>query len=439
MVAFVTLFLALTAGTQPMALAVEEPVARVEILLDGRQIAERTEGPWTLQVDFGPLAPHRLEAVGYDAEGREVDRAVQLVNLPRARAETQILLETGPEGRARRARLVWDTVETLDPQRVDLRFDGRPVPVDDPRSPIPLPEYDPEQQHYLVAELVFEGGLRTEAAIGLGGEYGSEVSSELTAVAVRRAPGKPAPDPTDMQGWFLHQGEPIAVRAVEGTDPERGGADYFVVRDPEAFAELREIAAPKARGHSRPDLAGGKSDVLRPRDRGFLVHPVAENRASRGAARALFPVSPALRHEGRGGLSWLLTRVRFRAPEAGPQQVASAAAVAGLQAARGRPRAVVALIHPDSPDVSGHSWDAVRRYLATLRVPLYRWSPVHAKRLPESWDGVESIRWSIELNEAFQRLQRDVDSQLVVWLEGSFLPQEIELSPTARKRVEWVE
>lgn len=37
MIEFVTLFLALTSGPQPVALAVEEPVARVELLLDGRQ------------------------------------------------------------------------------------------------------------------------------------------------------------------------------------------------------------------------------------------------------------------------------------------------------------------------------------------------------------------------------------------------------------------
>jgi len=442
MVVFVTLFLALTAGVEPVSLAVEEPVARVEVFLDGRRVAEIGEAPWAADVDFGPLAPHRLEAVGYDADGVEVDRAVQLVNVPHSRAESRILLDRDPQGRVRQARLFWDSVEKLELERVDVRFDGRPLDVTDPRAAVTIPDRDPDRQHHLVAEVVFEGGLRTEAAVGFGGVYGDRVDTELTAVAVRRRGEEPLPAPEDMTGWFLHGGEPVPVRVVESTDPEQGGADFLVVRNELAFRELRRIAQPKTVGGARPNLLGFKDDVLRPLDRGFLVHPVPETAASRSAAKSLFPLSPPVNKRGRGGLSWLLISVRFRGLDSGTEHLAQATAVAGLTAARGRPRAVVALLHPDSRDAGGSTWSEVRRYLETLRVPLRLWTPGSLARFSDSRRAeigeVRPMRWAIQFRRAVQELRRDVDSQAVVWVEGIFLPQEIELSDEAREHVEWV-
>lgn len=446
MVVFVTLFLALTRAVQPVSLAVEEPVVRVELHLDGRPVVELTEPPWATQVDFGPLRPHRLEAIGYDAEGREVDRAVQLVNLPHSRAESRILLDRSPErgsdGAPDRVRLVWETVEKLPLERAEVRFDGRLLEVDNPRQSIPLPIYDPDRQHHLVAELVFEGGLRTEAAVGLGGVYGGEVSAELTAVAVRRLTDDPLPTAEAMQGWFLHDGAPIPVRAVEAMDPKQGGAEVFVVRNRMGFHELRRVTKPRARGRSTPTAGGGKHDRLRPRDRGFLVHPVPEDRASRDAAKALFPISPALTRRGMGGLSWLLTRVRFRQAEPGIERLAAATAVAGLNAARGRPRLVVAVADPEATDESAATWSEVRRYLETLRVPLRVWSPAPEVRFPETWQALESVRsiqWPFELRKGIRDLRRELDSQAVIWVEGLYLPQEIELSEQAQHHVEWLQ
>lgn len=443
MVYFLTLFLVLTSGVQPVSLAVEPPVERVELVLDGRTLAELTGAPWTVEVDFGPLAPHRLEAVGYDAEGREVTRASRLINLPHSRAEAGIVLErngpsAGAEAPPRRARLVWETVEDLELERAEVRFDGRPLPVADPAETFSLPDYDPSEQHYLVAELIFEGGLRSEAAVGLGGEYGAEIRTELTAVVVRRrAKGAELPPPAEMEGWFLHRGEPVPVRAVEAVDPERGGVDFYLARDLEAFLGFREVAAPKVRGTSRPNWMGGKGDVLRPGDRGFLVHPVPDDRAVGRGEVDLFPMSPALHRSGRGGLTWLLAEVRFRGGPAGGEELAEATAVAGLKAARGRPRVVVALLHPESRDGSAVSWSEVRRYLASLRVPLHLWTPVRSERLPAGWERVEPLPTPRRFRQAIRDLREAADAQVVVWLEGSFLPGEIELSEEALAVVGW--
>jgi len=37
-----------------------------------------------------------------------------------------------------------------------------------------------------------------------------------------------------------------------------------------------------------------------------------------------------------------------------------------------------------------------------------------------------------EFNKAWSSLQRHLDNQVIVWLDGSYLPNEIDLSPTAR-------
>ena len=97
MIAFLTLFLGLIAGVHPVAVSVTAPVSVVEVELDGRTRA----APWTVSVDFGPdLAPHELVARGLDAEGHEVSRTRQWINLPRSAAEVQILILRTEKGTA---------------------------------------------------------------------------------------------------------------------------------------------------------------------------------------------------------------------------------------------------------------------------------------------------------------------------------------------------
>ena len=109
-IAFVTLFLGLTLGAYPVQLAVEGPVATVELLLDGEVIGRVAGPPWSGAVDFGAdLTPHELVARGLDAQGQEVARARQWINLPRPPAEVGVMLENGPEGRPSAARLVFQS------------------------------------------------------------------------------------------------------------------------------------------------------------------------------------------------------------------------------------------------------------------------------------------------------------------------------------------
>lgn len=58
-----------------------EKVARVVFLLDGKEVDSRDRPPFNARVQLGELPrPHTLQAVGYDAAGREVGRDVLEVN-----------------------------------------------------------------------------------------------------------------------------------------------------------------------------------------------------------------------------------------------------------------------------------------------------------------------------------------------------------------------
>lgn len=82
MVEVLTLFVALVGGPQVVELAVEPPVAAVEVRLDGEPAATLSEPPWRLAVDLGPeLAPHLLEVVGRTEDGAAVAEARRWINL----------------------------------------------------------------------------------------------------------------------------------------------------------------------------------------------------------------------------------------------------------------------------------------------------------------------------------------------------------------------
>ncbi|HEY6148832.1 MAG TPA: hypothetical protein VIZ69_14090, partial [Thermoanaerobaculia bacterium] len=185
MIAFLTLFLGLIAGSHSVAVSVTGPVASVEIDLDGAPAGRARSAPWSVPVDFGPdLAPHELVARAFDAEGHEVSRARQWINLPRPAAEVQILLQKNDKGIATGARLSWESVFSEMPKTLSVTFDGRSVGVMGTET-FALPAYDPLTTHLLSASAEFPKGLRGRADAVIGGRTASEASSELTAVAVR--------------------------------------------------------------------------------------------------------------------------------------------------------------------------------------------------------------------------------------------------------------
>lgn len=443
-IAFLTLFLGLTLGSQPIELTVTGPVAAIELRLDGAPAGLIVGPPWSGRIDFGhSLIPHELVARALDAQGNEIGRVQQWVNLPRPPAEVDIFLENGPAGRPVAARLAWQSLTGESPSAIEVTFDDKPLAVD-ASGRVQLPAWDPEASHVLSAVIRFSGAFIARRDVVFGGRWGEEVSTELTAVPVRLRRGKELPPPEQMGGWFRAGGRPVAVAALE-----EGPAELLVVRDANAQNPLSALLAGGSR--ARPSLGMrtsvdqssqeyrryymilGKEDAVR-----FVV-PAARTVPGSSLPADLFGQSRDL-NASEGGLLWFLAR--FSPPAADPhqQRLADAVAVAGLQTLyRNRRRAVLVVLSEQPAERSRAAPSMVRGYLKAIHVPLFVWT-LGDPRGPAAtgWGEAEKVDSFGRIKSAFNRLKDDLASQRIVLLDGRHLPQSIELSPEAAAFVELV-
>lgn len=451
-VAFATLFLGLVAGVQPVALVVGEGVARVELLLDGEPVGERTEPPWEIPCDFGDeLTPHELVAVARDAEGAELGRARQWINLPRSEAEATVVLEGAEDGRGAVARVSWESLAGQVPREVTVTFDGRPLPVPDPRA-VALPDHDPETLHFLRVELDFTANLSAVTELAFGGAYRAETATELTALAVEVEGRRRRLEPAELAGRLTAGGRPLVPVAVE-----EGPAEVVVVMDRAAQEPLWELGrrwAPRATGtmvrsDPRAPLALPGSQEVRPSGGAALASLRRSYRLADGQAlRFLWPFSRSQEH-GRvryllfsrsedhpredGGVLWLLTAAQQPPFSVAEQRLADAVAVAGMSAsARGRRRAVVLVLSEEPSDASQLSPGAVRSYLGRLGVPLHVWSVGDVSdEVAAAWGEVRSVDRQARFRNAVEELSEHLERQRIVWVEGLHLPQAVELEDGA--------
>jgi hypothetical protein len=412
-IAFLTLFLGLTSGAQPFELAVSGTPAQVEIMLDGA-VVQRLDGPpWKGRIDLGSgLAPHELVARALDVSGREVARARQWINLPRPPAEVEIALEGRAGAPPRRVRRSWERLTHDPPIQTTLTLDGQDLPLDkDHRAT--LPSYEPSLPHVLTAELRFPSNVVARKDLIFGGE-GGEAHTELTAVPVALRHGGRLPEPAGLQGWFVKDdGTPLKVVAVE-----EGPAELYLVRVPDADAVKARLGITSRRASPLPLKKG---DLLR------IVSPRPNSYKGDAGITELFDLSPHFR--GQDGLRPYLVGGGFQ-KEGEVLRYADAVAVAGLQAMAGAHRRAVVLVLDDSRDQS--LWDpaSVRRYLATIRVPLFVWS-VSSHEPARTWGETEAIYDTHGLERVFQKVYTELARQRIVWIEGRHLPQSIRLSPQA--------
>lgn len=427
MIAFVTLLLGLISGVYPIEVTVSGPVAAVEFTLDGEP-AGRIEGPpWLARIDLGSdLRPRTLTAHALDAEGREIAQATQWLNLPRPPAEVDIVLENGPEGPAA-ARLTWHNVSGVPPASIGLTLDSQPlgVEVKDGTGRALMPVQDLKVLHILTAELWFPPGVLARKDVVFGGEYGSEVSTELTAVPVRVEKGTALPSLEGLRGWFSAEGQPLAAAAIED-----GPGKVVFVQVPAGSAVLRHLLP----GRRRQSLDLFKNELRLGEDDGvrFLSLAPAAYRESRVPSQ-LFDMSTELTSKD-GGVLWFLTKKQLKNPDVGSLRIPDAVAVAGLQAAaENHRRAVVLVVGNEVPDSSRYDPATVRRYLESIRVPLFVWS-LYGPDAPaaRAWGQAEDISTLENLGKAVNRLRAEMASQTIVWVEGRHLPQAVSLTPAAR-------
>lgn len=414
MIAFASLFLGLVFGVQSVEVVVGDAVAVVELRLDGKRVRTLREPPWRTTVDFGDeLAPRHLEAVAFDGDGGELGRAEQWLNLPTPRAEANVLLEPRRPGEPRVARLTWESAAGAEPESVTVTLDGQPVAVSDPHR-IVLPPVDESQFHLLHVELRFERHVTSRVDVTFGGSYVDEVSTEITALplAADKASRRP-PDVAAAQGWFLKDGKPLQVLAIE-----KETAEVVVVLD-RSFPHLVE---PGKRYKPPRSLYLAADQRLR-----FLA-TVPEQSAGVATTFELFPISAPFGGDV-GDLYWMLSRMRRPQREREPRPT-SAVAVAGLAAYGGRHRRALVLV----PSTQGRGDDAltpaqVRRYLARLGVPLVVWNPASRPTSDvAAWGEVRDVSTLAKLGDAFADLSRELDRQWIVWLDGRHLPQDVELA-----------
>jgi hypothetical protein len=423
MVTFVTLFLSLLTGVHNVEVAVDGPVARVEILLDQRVIGKLTGPPWHIACDLGDaLRPHELVAVAYDQDGAELHRARQLVNLPRPQVETRVALVSDPGGWPDAVRVFWEAADTEEPLSLYAIFDGQVLQPDDDGL-YSLPLYDPDETHIVSAEARFLDGLTARSDVTFGGRYGSQVATELTAVPI--VVDGPPPTIAELTGMFRVRGEVLVPAALE-----KAGRRVYLVRDQAALAELRhvQITQDRIRPSHRFNSTGlGFEPVSRERDQLHFV--VANPTARRG--RFLYPTSTgiAVRTQDVG---WIVTHLSNRDSAIRGQRPTDAAAVAAVQAAaQGAPRAVVLVLSENPRDQSHYRPRDVRRYLESLRVPLFVWT-TGPTPTPE-WGETRTIGATRALRRAEKELFAELARQWIVWLEGDHMVNEVELMRTATR------
>jgi hypothetical protein len=429
MVTFTSLFLWLMTGVHPVQVAADPLVASVEIFLDGESIGIATEPEWEVECDFGEqLRPHEMVAVARDSGGQELDRAVQLVNLPRAHAEVEIVLEGGMPEAPTMVRVITASAERLEALDIFVSFDGVALPrgID---GRFPLPEHDPRVVHIVSAEGHFPDGVTARCDVTFGATFGAMAATKLTAVPVILEDRRDVTT-RELRGLLRARGEVLKVAAVEN----RGGRVYMV-RDHGAWSSFSRL------GHvldeQRPsDRAEFSQEVLKTRQRARAAEniPRAKDRfhlvvpkPARKRGLAIYPIVRPFSIE-RWGLPWLATHVETPLDALPDQRLADAVAVAGLQAAAdGCPRTVVLVLGREGTDHSGFHPSAVREYLRTLHVPLAVWS-TEADKGQTPWGKAVAVGGVSRLGKASRRTLEDLRRQWIVWVEGRHLPYEIELA-----------
>lgn len=380
---FVTLFLGLVAGPQPLEVKVDDAVRSVAIVLDGRTIETLHGAPWRTIIDLGPaIVPQQLTAIAYDANGDELSRQTQFVNLARPLAEASIIL-AGDTAEVR-----WQHLTAVKADRVTLQLDRKPLPLGR-NNRATLPKVDRNAVHVLSAQVRFADGVVAQKELVFGGLYADEMPAELSGVLVTTT--KKDATPADAQC--------LGVRVAALERPE---SLVIFVRDADADTLGAPLSAVREK-QRHVDLAGA---TLR------FIEPVATRvPVGRDTVSEVFEQTEILDVEAMMESS-LMYAGATRA--SGPQRLADAVAVAGVRALEGtRRRAVVLLLGRDRADASRHEAAAVRRYLAAVGVPFYVWSLAGPST---RWGTMEDISTVDGLHRGVERLRAALERQRVAWL-----------------------
>ena len=407
MIVFLTVYLGLIAGRQPIEMRVDPAVRTLRLQLDGKVVDTLAAPPWRSIVDFGKtIEPHEIVALGLNDRGEEIARAAQVINLPRETAELDIIVERDPKGVPKRATLSGIHVGYQEIRKATLKLDLKPLSLDR-NYRANLPTLDMRRPHDLAAEMRFADGTVAKREVVFGGEFAETMPTQLSPTIVTHTTGKDGPPP---DGCFTSGGEALRVSNVE-----KASAHLIVVRDPDP-AELKAALTFAAVIGGSIDTAVMRRTALLDKDTtSELLSPAADKVVAPDQPTAiLFPSFP--NPSPKEGLYSLLTttKIRGQAIDA-PRRWADAVAVAAVKALSGGRRRAVLLVVGTKPDESFHSPAAVRQYLASIDVPLFVWSVGSLDKFA-AWGEVEDVSTLEKMEAATAKIRAALDLQRIAWI-----------------------
>ncbi|HEX3069068.1 MAG TPA: DUF4982 domain-containing protein [Thermoanaerobaculia bacterium] len=426
-IVFLTLYLGLIGGQQPVQVQVGADVHSVRFLLDGRDVGVLKSEPWTLIVDFGPpFEPHELVAVAYDKDGDENGRVSQLINLPRPAAELTMDLQSDKNGTPVSVSLRWEQAYAAKPVLTTITVDGKPIHVD-PGYRAQVPKLNAANPHVIAAQMRFSDlSLARQEMVITGGAVSDSISTELTPVVITgNLRGKNA----TLERCLSSNGVPLHTRAVE--TPE---AEVFLIREPNAREFTAAIDPEHLKDRSwQATLKARKAMPLDPGSRLRYTWPIVRRYQSPGHITSnIFDISEELLSKDVGmtgvlTLSYDATAATFPLRPVEPnsqRRFADAVAVAALRAVTdGRRRAIVLVVDCTfdlGRDRSIAEPEAVRRYLKLVGVPFFVWS-VSGPRpdLEQEWGDIDDISNPGQYETAVRRLRASLASQHVAWVAAN--------------------
>jgi hypothetical protein len=386
-----TRLLALVNGEQFIQVQTGPNTESVAIQLDGKTIS-RLRAPFQTAVNFGPeLAPHELVSIAYDAQGNEVGRDTQIVNLARPPAEVEIVLDR--EDGKLRATVRWQHIAAETPKKIALKLDGATIAS---TARATLPAVEPFAIHVLQAELEFGGELIATKELAFGGQFSEEVPSELTGVLATKS------------ARCFRAGD----RVLRAAAVERPDALVLFVRANDALLARRKLRIASGGGPMR--IASIYRSYALPDAQMRFIWPSARQVQMNESQSAVNLFHRSQVAEGKDGTLRMLT---MYGPDALSERFADAVAVAGVQAIGGAKRRAVVLVLGEEQDESRRSPAEVRRYLERIGVPLLVWSlaPI-TPAMTGAWGDITDISNADRLRRATEDLRKLLDDQRIAWL-----------------------
>lgn len=401
-IVFLTLYLGLVSGRQPISVRPDPGIVSVRMTLNGAPFATLTSPPWRATADFGKgLLPQELIVIGYDKDGAEVARASQAINVPRPMAEADVTIE------GHTIKVSWRHRMNETPRRAWMSIDDKPVALRDFHAP--LPGLDMSLPHILKAKVTFENGS-AEIERVIGGMLPDATGTELTATGVRQT----GAIPSSLDGCFSFDG-----RALDARPAEKPEALVILVRNPNPVASLMAMGKDPGMRSTMMARAGRDFANLAPDTSVRVLWPVAQKYTGTDVPTSqLFAHSGDFDAQSGGMLKHLALEGRGRQEgESSTLRFADAVAVAGVQAADGARRRAVILILDGLHDYSRMEAPTVRRYLAAIGVPLFVWSVLGPQpELELAWGTIVDISSPDRLVKATEAVKRELESQRIVWL-----------------------